>query len=109
MINTDIYYSTFDDHYPEFAHYNQDRKDILYYCMVARINEKWAISLFNEDNDIKVICYLITTYRNELYRLDDRVNQEETAMERYICETAILELKRLLIHALSRIQYEYLI
>lgn len=109
MINTDIYYSNFEDHYPEYTHLNENHKTLMYYCVLADINDKWAIAHIHEDNDIKVICYLINVYKNELYRLDDRVNQEETATERYICETAIPELKRLLVQELSHIQYKYLI
>lgn len=104
MISTDIYYSNFEECYPEYAHLSEDHKILMYHCVLANKNDKWAIAHINENNDIKVICYLIDTYKNELERVKGENTEEE-----YICKSSLRTLKLLLIKEMSRLQTYYLL
>ena len=103
MISTDIYDSNFEDRYPEYAHLSEDHKKLMYYCILANKNDNWAIDHIHEDNDIKVICYLISVYNNELRRA------KEESVEKHICKLALRDLKLLFIKEISRLQTYYLI
>ena len=103
MISTDIYYSNFEDRYPEYAHLSEDHKTLMYYCILANKNDNWAIAHIDKDNDIKVICYLISVYKNELERAKEESDEE------CICKSALRDLKLLLIKEISRLQSYYLI